>query len=357
MDRVNGDVSSNETGADEIPVARHEGRIIRGNPTGTKLFLVEEAEKRWVRTPEVLDRLGFAFGDVVVLSDEEVDLIPTGEPIDLSDPRFGGPRFDLAAGRYRSLAFREQSGSRFGWFRVCGTFVPLLFSFLSDEEWDVVEAWYNDTQSRNFIGESNVAFMSALQGFVMGSAMAPIVELGLCAGFSTLLLGFMLRHMGKENALFSVELDDFSVDYVGRWIRRAGLEKQVRVHQGDSASEAVRHAALAHFGRSPRAIVIDSSHQYAHTLAELDSWFPILQPNGFVFLHDANDAVQHLDPTGQGGVSRAMAEWTAAHPEAFAIRIGPDPDQEEEVYVDTCGLGIIQKHAKIRGPGPRPGRT
>jgi predicted O-methyltransferase YrrM len=70
--------------------------------------------------------------------------------------------------------------------------------------------------------------MSVLQGLVMGSAITRIVQLGDHYGYSTLLLGFMLRAMGvSSTGLASIDISDGATRVTQRWVDRAGLRSQV----------------------------------------------------------------------------------------------------------------------------------
>jgi predicted O-methyltransferase YrrM len=103
---------------------------------------------------------------------------------------------------------------------------PRPHAQLSDEEWALMEAWYEETASG--AAEINVPAMSVLQGLVMGSAITRIVQLGDHYGYSTLLLGFMLRAMGvSSTGLASIDISDGATRVTQRWVDRAGLRSQV----------------------------------------------------------------------------------------------------------------------------------
>jgi hypothetical protein len=121
-------------------------------------------------------------------------------------------------------------------------------------------------------------------------------------------------------------------------------------------------------------VFIDSSHQYEHTLKELKLWFGLLSPQGLMFLHDVSDFAKTFDSTGEGGVQRALDEWSRFYNRrkdgffvqllsyfkgktlprirksgnfslqmALINRIAPAKLSAENPYQDGCGLGIIQK--------------
>ena len=126
-------------------------------------------------------------------------------------------------------------------------------------------------------------------------------------------------------------------------------------------------------GGMPGLILLDSSHQYAHTLRELDLWVPRMAPGSLLLAHDTSTFATTFDSTGEGGVQRAFDEWLPAHPEAAFVslnrHVAPGDPGTGLAYMDGCGLGILQQDwpkgpARAcrccgapqgpRGPGGRP---
>ena len=66
-----------------------------------------------------------------------------------------------------------------------------------------------------------------------------------------------------------------------------------------------------------------------------------------MLLHDASPFAAGFDPTGAGGVARALDEWLPAHPELQGMVLNahatPGTDGDALVYKDACGLGILQR--------------
>jgi predicted O-methyltransferase YrrM len=252
------------------------------------------------------------------------------------------------AGAERSRRFAADPHGRFWWHRLPGTdYVPPLYAVLSDEEWAVMEAWYDDTLRAESIGEINVPAMSMIQGLVMGSAIGRIVQLGHYYGYSALLIGFMLRTMGAGGRLFSIDIDPKATEFTQRWVGRAYLRDQVRLHLGDSAAEASLEASVQALGGMPQLILLDSSHQYDHTLRELDLWVPRMKPGSIMLLHDTSVFAQSFDTAAAGGVQNALDDWLPNHPEAAFVSLNrevtPQDRAEDLVYKDGCGLGILQR--------------
>jgi predicted O-methyltransferase YrrM len=250
----------------------------------------------------------------------------------------------------RSRRFASEAHDRFWWHHLPGTdYVPPVYATLSNAEWQVMDDWYEDTARNGSIGEINVPAMSMAQGLVMGSAVKRIVQLGHYYGYSALLIGFMLRAMSAGGQLFSVDTDPAATAFSQSWIDRAGLGEQVILHLGDSAAEASVDAAVGALGGMPQLILLDSSHQYEHTLRELDLWVPRMEAGAIMLLHDTSVFAQTFDVAGAGGVQRALAEWLSDHPEAEFMslnrQVTPGSNAAELVYKDGCGLGILQRVA------------
>ncbi len=104
--------------------------------------------------------------------------------------------------------------------------------------------------------------------------------------------------------------------------------------------------AREYLGDHPELIFLDSSHEYASTLAELESWYPELAAGGLIVLHDTSEFAESFDVTKKGGVARALREWRQLHPEVetFSLNRGVRAmETPQMVYKDFCGVGLIQK--------------
>jgi predicted O-methyltransferase YrrM len=247
----------------------------------------------------------------------------------------------------RSQARKHNPHPRYWWHRLPGNdYVPPIYAELSDEEWEVLRDWYGETDRDGPIGECAVPLMSLLHGFVTGNRLARIVQLGTCAGYSALLLGWMLRRMNAARGLFSLDLDPAMCELSRRWIRRAGLNDFVEIAQGSSLDAGSIAAAEKYLGDAPQLLILDSSHEYRSTLAELDLWYPVLAPGGLLMLHDVSEFAASFDVTGEGGVCRAFAEWREAHPQVETLSLNSEAcsmDSPRPAYQDACGVGLIYK--------------
>jgi len=257
----------------------------------------------------------------------------------------GTPTDDVE--RRRSKPYAERTGARYWWYRRRGVACdPPSLALLTDEEWELLEAWYDETDSKGLAGECGIPAIALLEALIVGGPISRVVQLGHFAGFSALLLGFALRRMACSRSLFSIDLDPGQSAFAEAWIVRAKLEDHVRIATGDSRDVAMPRAAADWLGGGAQLVFVDSSHRYGETLEELDLWYDQLAGGGLILLHDASIFAQNFDSTGQGGVHRAAREWTARRG-VPALLLNADlvagTAPERLVYGDPCGLAIIQK--------------
>lgn len=241
--------------------------------------------------------------------------------------------------------------NRFWWFRD-NDYLPDIYRRLSNEEWEVCEAYFEATERRRLFGECNVPLMSEMLGYINGSNLDKIVQLGHFAGWSTLMMGWELRRMGKtSNCLWSIDIMQGVTDFALQWVINAGLQDIVRLQVGDSIFPDAWKFASSYLNGEPKMIFVDSSHEYEHTGKEIAYWYPHLRTGGLMFFHDASEYASKFDGTQRGGVKRAIEEFWAS-PTLSYKRIRPgilmlnhyvDGTEPLLVRQDGCGAGVIQK--------------
>lgn len=240
--------------------------------------------------------------------------------------------------------FSDQDGRRYWWHRPEIKYVPPIYAGLDPDEQQLLEDWFEETDE-SLVGECTVPAMSLIHGLVMGSNISSIVQCGHYSGYSTLLLGFFLRQMGAERALFSVDIDPEVTNFTQRYCNLAGLQQVVRLRCASSDEPTLTAEAVDYLGSQPSLVFIDSSHQYQHTLAELNLWWEALRPGGILLFHDASMFAAQYDSTSNGGVNRALAEWTSSRDVSAILlnRTVHNHPLSALTYQDGCGLGILQK--------------
>ena len=250
---------------------------------------------------------------------------------------------------YRSRRWTTDTRPRYWWHRLPGmNYVPPIYADLTEAEWLIISDWFDETDRSGRIGECVVPLMSLLQGVIMGNRADRIIQLGTCSGYSMLLIGFMLRRMEALHGLFTIDCDPEMCAISQRWLSRAGLDSFVRIEELNSTSPETPPIAAQYLGASPNLIIVDSSHEYAATMRELDLWYPVLAPGGLIFLHDVSRFAQDFDVTHEGGVRCALLKWRAANPDVETFLLNGESRTMEgtrPLYKDACGLGILHKPA------------
>jgi predicted O-methyltransferase YrrM len=260
------------------------------------------------------------------------------------------PDSNALASAHRSRRYRDDPHGRFWWHHLDGTdYVPAIYSVLTDDEWQLMEDWYAATLAADSIGEINVPAMSLIHGLISGNGVRRVVQLGHYYGYSALLIGFWLRHMGQGGQLVSIDIDPVATAFTQEWLERAGLlGTTVALKLADSAAQESVDDSEAFFGGvMPELIVLDSSHQYEHTLRELDRWVPRMTPQTLMLLHDTSSYARNWDANGLGGVQQALDDWLPGRKDVAFMnlnrRVGEPGVSADLVYRDGCGLGILQK--------------
>jgi predicted O-methyltransferase YrrM len=156
----------------------------------------------------------------------------------------------------------------------------------------------------------------------------------------------MLRRMNAAHGLFALDLDPAMCELSRRWIVRAGLADFVEIAEGSSLDDRSIGSARKYLEGDPEMVILDSSHEYRSTLAELDRWYAALAPGGLLLLHDVSEFAADFDVTRDGGVRRAFSEWRKAHPNVETISLNGDSrsmEGDRPLYKDACGVGMIHK--------------
>lgn len=153
-------------------------------------------------------------------------------------------------------------------------------------------------------------FMLILQGVVereLKNIDNPVViELGVRSGHSTLALLNGLFNI-KKGRLYSADID--SCDAAHHSVSQAELYHLWYFKQVDSIE-------FAKDFQQCDLLFIDSSHEYQHTLNELQIWSPKIKKNGIIILHDilSTDGV----PKAIRDFMKKDKTWTT-----YNINVGP----------------------------------
>ncbi len=231
---------------------------------------------------------------------------------------------------------------RLAWFRQ-RHYAPFVFHIMNEREREVLLRWFESSEGDwpHGNGASGFTAMSIISGALLSSGVNNLVQCGHYIGFSSIILGSVFRYMGKKNALYSMDVHEKAHRYALKWVEEAGLSNVVKcvLRSSDEPENIVECEKF--FGRTPETVFIDSSHNYSHTMRELDLWFGALPPGGLLFLHDVSNLAKSYDSQGKGGVKAALLEFLGRSAASGILLNGVD--YNNMIYADTCGLGIIQK--------------
>src|SRR6266404_5829653 len=145
----------------------------------------------------------------------------------------------------RSRRWTTDPRPRYWWHRLPGMdYVPPIYADLTEDEWGIIRDWFEETDQSQKIGECVVPLISLLHGFIMGNRADRIVQLGTCSGYSTLLIGFMLRRMNAGRGMFTLDCDPEMCAISQRWLDHAGLASFVGIEKLNSTEAAAPKAAI-----------------------------------------------------------------------------------------------------------------
>jgi predicted O-methyltransferase YrrM len=210
-----------------------------------------------------------------------------------------------------------------------------LMSLLSERGRRVVEEIIDHDA---FPGSTDPAALAVVAALVRTVRPTRMLQLGTHIGFSAVYLGDVLAPDGGH--LVTVEPDVVALGIARKFVDDAGLADSVQFIEGFSTDDPV-HARLRREGPFD-LVYLDSSHAYAATLVELELIFDgaWLAKDGLLILHDAARMAAAFDPTGEGGVPRALDEWVKARPDDVQSFVLEPP-----LWPCACGLGLVTRLA------------
>lgn len=229
---------------------------------------------------------------------------------------------------------------------------PPFALLLDDSEIQSLADWFAETNDIPYCGEVGFQSMSMISTLLMTSRMTNVVQLGHYAGFSSLVIGFILRKISPDARLISFDIDQTLTDYSEQWMRRTGLDAQVVHICADSTDPLTVEMAGAYLAGEPQLVFIDASKQYRNTIFEVRQWAEYT--NGFILAHDVSLVAMGGQANGAQGVADGLVDsgQFATH-ELLLL----DPHEERQnnfPYHDDMGLGLgISRGLKTL---PRSGR-
>lgn len=212
--------------------------------------------------------------------------------------------------------------------------------FLLDKERQAHDIQLDDAYNA---GMSDVGTRNMLFSLIMSTNPALVVELGSHIGIASVIMGAALRVCGAGR-LVTVDPSDMYHETTKRYISSAGLEARVSVIKGYSCDEAVLES-IRKIGMIT-ILFIDAVHEFDAVYRELELYFPLVVEGGFIVLHDTSSVVaKSFDPTGKGGVRKAVQEFGRKNPE-FVFTSFDWP-----AWLHPCGLVIGTKSVELLKSG------
>jgi predicted O-methyltransferase YrrM len=190
-----------------------------------------------------------------------------------------------------------------------------------------------------FPGSTDPGGIAVLLAIVRGIQPRLVLELGTLVGFSALCIADVLEHNNVKGELVTVDPTAEGHAVAAEFLEHADLSHRVRFVRGLSTDPVVA-AELLELGPFD-LVYLDSSHSYAGTLQELDLLFDRggwVGETGLLVAHDAAPDAAAFDPTGAGGVPRALAEWVGARRDGYDLFVLAPP-----LWPNGCGLGLLQR--------------
>jgi len=171
---------------------------------------------------------------------------------------------------------------------------------MEDKKRQLIELW---KAVKNGFRETDIGYaVDILYEFASGSNT--ILELGVRWGVSTVAFLFGLEINNPNGRLYSVDIE--SCELAKERITRLGLNKNwTFIQKNDLDLEWEKEIDL---------LFIDTSHFYAHTLAELDKFSKYVSRTGKILLHDTKGA--------NTMVPAAITRWLSTNTEWTYLELG-----------------------------------
>ena len=249
-----------------------------------------------------------------------------------------------------SKGFSDNTSLRYWWHHSeLNRFEPDAYGILKFHQKLFLRRWFKETDKKYSSGEINVSAITLILGLINSSRVTNVVELGRWVGYSTLLIGMQLKRMDFKRSsspkLLSYDIRDDLTDFVSKYVKRLKLSNHVELVVCDSRSSQAIKIASQEMPGGIDLLLIDSDHTYAQAIAELNAWYDLVNPGGYIVLHDSSEWATVIGSVQDGGVKKAISEFFQernAQIIAFnsSSRVHPEP---ASVYPDGCGLTLIQK--------------
>jgi predicted O-methyltransferase YrrM len=161
-----------------------------------------------------------------------------------------------------------------------------------------------------------------------------VLEIGCHIGSGAVVIGSALK-TNDYGKLFTLEPQGHYANLAERFIRQANLAQWVEVvrhfsHQDECKAKLKREGPFD-------VIFIDGSHEYDDAFHDIALSYDLLRSNGVAVLHDVGRHSPAMDTSQQGGVRKALHDFTKDTPGASTIYF------EHPLWPNPCGAALLCK--------------
>ena len=160
-----------------------------------------------------------------------------------------------------------------------------------------------------------------------------VLETGSAHGGSALFFADLLKLNGARGKVISIDVDG-SYNLVRKHAR-------IEFWLGDSASPEIVSQLRARLPpeRGPLFAILDSDHEKAHVLRELEAFLPLLRKGDYLVVEDSCVNGHPVRPDFGPGPFEALEAFVAVHPDAFIT----DRAREQKFGITAAPNGYLIK--------------
>lgn len=183
-------------------------------------------------------------------------------------------------------------------------------------------------------GHSDRGVQNLIFGLTVSLRPRRVLEVGTHIGMGAVIIGHALKRNGY-GTLFTLEPGEHYVQIASKHLKAARVDNYVTIVPHFSYEETCKQLLK---DEAPfELIFIDGAHDYVSAKHDIELCTELLCANGIIVLHDVGAISGSLDPTGQGGVRQALADFCCKNREYHAIFL------EFPVWLNNTGTAIMVK--------------
>jgi predicted O-methyltransferase YrrM len=227
----------------------------------------------------------------------------------------------------------------------------MLFEPEPDRRWEVAPVYDSDPVAYSVLlemqdhpdaqGQSDVGVRNLVYTTCINMRPRRVLEIGGHIGSAAIVIGSALRRNGYGK-LISLEPHRPFADIARVHIAKAALQDRIEILPLFSFEPGCR--ARLNQEAPFDVIFVDGAHEYAAALADIELAADLLRPNGLMLLHDTGLYSPGMDTTGQGGVRRALYEFSRSRPDMVATFY------EHPNWLNPCGAAMLCKQQLFPQP-------